>query len=275
MKTKVIKKIPTIIACLALIIGVCMLAYPTIADAVNSFTQSRAIAGYTQAVESMDSNASRAALDEARAYNAGLIGNAHRFSPTEEEQDKYSSLLDITGTGVMGYIEIPAIDVRMPIYHGTSDAVLQVGIGHMVGSSLPVGGEGTHSVLSGHSGLVSARILTDLEKVKMGDTFTIHVLDEILTYRVDQIKTVLPEEINDLEIVQGEDYVTVVTCTPYGVNSHRLLVRGERIPTPETPEETEPIPEYRTFDMAWMLIAILAVIAVAVVIAIITRKKRK
>lgn len=263
-----------IIACISLVIGAGMLAYPTIADAVNSFTQSRAIAGYTQAVEGMDSDTSKAALDEARAYNAGLIGNANRFSPTEEEQDKYSSLLDITGTGVMGYIEIPAIDVRMPIYHGTSDAVLQVGIGHMVGSSLPVGGESTHSVLSGHSGLVSARILTDLEKVEMGDTFTIHVLDEILTYRVDQIKTVLPEEVDDLEIVQGEDHVTIVTCTPYGVNSHRLLVRGERIPTPETPEETAPISENQAFDMAWMLIAILALAAVIAVIVVATKKKR-
>ena len=273
-KTKLAKTLPMIIACISLVIGAGMLAYPTIADAVNSFTQSRAIAGYTQAVESMDSDTSKAALDEARAYNAGLIGNANRFSPTEEEQNKYSSLLDVTGTGVMGYIEIPAIDVRMPIYHGTSDAVLQVGIGHMVGSSLPVGGESTHSVLSGHSGLVSARILTDLEKVEMGDTFTIHVLDEILTYRVDQIKTVLPEEVDDLEIVQGEDHVTIVTCTPYGVNSHRLLVRGERIPTPETPEETAPISENQAFDMAWMLIAILALAAVIAVIVVATKKKR-
>lgn len=166
-------------------------------------------------------------------YNASLLERENGYFLTDEQQSQYDSLLDVSGTGIMGYIEIPSIGVSLPIYHGTSDAVLQIAVGHIDWTSLPVGGAGTHCVLSGHRGLPSAKLFTNLDQVVEGDTFSIRVLDEVLTYEVDRILIVEPEDVSALEIEPGKDLCTLVTCTPYGINSHRLLVRGHRIENPE------------------------------------------
>ena len=170
----------------------------------------------------------REMLEAAAAYNASLSPGVH-FKLSDEEYAEYESLLDLTGTGIMGYVQIPSIDVNLPVYHGTEESVLQVAVGHIAGSSLPVGGEGSHCVLSGHRGLPTARLFTDLDDMGMGDLFTVSALDEVFTYEVDQIRIVLPEEVDELGIVPGKDFCTLVTCTPYGVNTHRMLVRGHRI----------------------------------------------
>ena len=217
---------------IALCGGLCLLLYPTVSDWWNRLHQSRAIASYAQAAEGMSAEEIEAYLALAREYNKRLLEKESRFKMTEEEQKEYAALLDITGTGIMGYIEIPAIHVSLPVYHGTDEATLQIASGHIAGSSLPVGGENTHAAVSGHTGLPSARLFTDLDKLSEGDTFTITVLNQSLTYEVDQIRTVLPEDTSELVFVEGADYCTLQTCTPYGINTHRLLVRGKRIETP-------------------------------------------
>ena len=222
------KHLTTIILILLLLTGLSFLLYPTVSDWWNSLHQSRAIAGYTEAVEGMDEESYEKWWNEAREYNQSLKRKPDRYRMTEGEKAGYEAQLDVAGNGIMGYIEIPGIKCSLPIYHGTDEAVLQVAVGHVSGSSLPVGGEGSHCVLSGHRGLPSAKLFTDLDQMGEGDLFMLHVLDETLTYEVDQITVVLPEEVNDLELVEGEDYCTLVTCTPYGINTHRLLVRGKR-----------------------------------------------
>lgn len=222
----------TVILIIVFLVGLSLLLYPSLSDYWNSFRQSRAIASYVESVSHLDNQEYRALLEEARAYNASLVGDKTRFSPTEEELAEYLTLLGSTGAAV-GYVEIPAIKLTLPIYLGTSETVLQVGVGTMEGSSLPIGGESTHAVLTGHRGLPSATLFTDLDRLVQGDMFHIHILNETCTYEVDQILIVEPAEMDALEIVEGEDYCTLVTCTPYGVNSHRMLVRGHRIETPE------------------------------------------
>lgn len=222
----------TVILIIVFLVGLSLLLYPSLSDYWNSFRQSRAIASYVESVSHLDNQEYQALLEEARAYNASLVGDKTRFSPTEEELAEYLTLLGSTGAAV-GYVEIPAIKLTLPIYLGTSETVLQVGVGAMEGSSLPIGGESTHAVLTGHRGLPSATLFTDLDRLVQGDMFHIHILNETCTYEVDQILIVEPAEMDALEIVEGEDYCTLVTCTPYGVNSHRMLVRGHRIETPE------------------------------------------
>ncbi len=224
----------TIVLLLVFLIGLSLLLYPTASDWWNSFHQSHAIASYAEAVAEMDDVSYEQAWAQAQAYNETLRSNNRRYQPTEEETEQYENLLNISGNGIMGYIEIPAIGVSLPIYHGTEDTVLQIAIGHIEGSSLPVGGPGTHCVVSGHRGLPSAKLFTDLDKLTEGDTFMLRVLDEVLTYEVDQIHIVEPHEVSLLEIEEGRDLCTLVTCTPYGVNSHRLLVRGHRIENQES-----------------------------------------
>lgn len=232
------KKLPTIIFILAFMTGLSLLLYPTVSDYWNSFHQSRAILDYAAQVADMDNKNYEQMWRDAEVYNADLPNRSNRFLPTEEEHEQYMRLLNISGQGIMGYLEIPAIRCTLPVYHGTDEAVLQIAVGHIEGSSLPVGGLGTHCVLSGHRGLPSAKLLSNLDKVREGDVFVIRTLDEYLTYEVDQIRIVDPRELSDLEIVQGKDYCTLVTCTPYGINTHRLLVRGYRI---EDMEEAEAI----------------------------------
>lgn len=224
------KRLTTVILLLVLLTGLSLLLYPTVSDYWNSFHQSRAIASYTAQVEEMDPADYEAMWNAAAEYNQRLLADTgDRYRMTEAEEEEYESLLDVTGTGVMGYVEIPKLKTSLPIYHGTDAAVLQIAIGHLAGSSLPVGGEGTHCVLTGHRGLPSAKLFTNLDEMVEGDTFSLHVLDQTLTYEVDQIRVVEPQELDDLEIEEGKDYCTLVTCTPYGVNSHRLLVKGHRI----------------------------------------------
>ena len=219
----------TILLILILLAGLSLLLYPTVSDYWNSFHQSRAIASYAEQVAEIDSDTYEQLWADAQAYNRSLIGKVGRYDMTDEERAKYESLLDVSGNGIIGYIEIPSIKCSLPIYHGTDEAILQIAVGHIEGTSLPVGGSGTHCVLSGHRGLPSARLFTDLDKMVVGDIFMMRVLDETLTYEVDQIRIVLPNEMDDLEIEEGKDYCTLVTCTQYGINSHRLLVRGHRI----------------------------------------------
>ncbi len=214
-----------------LIIGLSLLLYPTVSDYWNSFHQSEAVAGYVQNVQDMSQDKKDKMLADAKAYNQTLAkGVMPDLNLSNAEKSVYNKTLDVTGTGIMAYVEIPKINTTLPIYHGTDDAILQVAVGHIPGTSLPVGGKGTHAVISGHRGLPSAKLFTDIDRLVDGDTFMIQVLDETLTYEVDQILTVLPDDVSALAIDPNKDYVTLVTCTPYGVNSHRLLVRGHRIP---------------------------------------------
>lgn len=219
----------TIFLAAIFLLGVSLLLYPILSEYWNSLHQSQAIAAYIDAVEEMDSSSYEAMRNAAKAYNAALPEDEARFHPGKDGEKEYEDLLDITGTGIMGYVEIPGISVSLPIYHGTDDDILQIAIGHIEGSSLPVGGPGTHCVISGHRGLPSSKLFTDLDQMTEGDIFMLRVLDETLTYEVDQIRIVEPDDLSLLALEEGKDYCTLVTCTPYGVNSHRLLVRGHRI----------------------------------------------
>lgn len=227
------KHISTIILVLVFLIGLSLLLYPTFSNWWNSHTQSRAIAAYSEAIAQIDPEVYEEARAAAQEYNRSLINDFGRLMMTDEERLNYEQLLDLTGTGIMGVIEIPSIDVNLPVYHGTSEGVLQVAVGHIEGTSLPVGGSGTHCAFSGHRGLPSARLFTDLDRLVVGDIFTITVLDEVLTYEVDLISIVEPHELDNLAIEEGKDYCTLVTCTPYGINTHRLMVRGRRVATEE------------------------------------------
>lgn len=223
------KKLSNIFLICIFLIGVSLLLYPAVSEFWNSRHQSKAIASYQEQVQSLEQDRYQEIWNAADAYNQGQKQRENMFMSSEKEKAEYESLLNVGGTGIMGYVEIPSIDVKLPIYHGTDHAVLQVGIGHLEWSSLPVGGAGTHCVLSGHRGLPSATLLSHLDRVAEGDIFHLRVLDEVLTYQVDQILIVEPEDIKPLLPEQGRDLCTLVTCTPYGINSHRLLLRGHRI----------------------------------------------
>lgn len=219
----------TLFLVLMLFAGLSLLLYPTVSNYWNSLHQSRAIAAYVEQVTQIDNETFDQLREQARAYNRTLVGKAYRYDMTRQEREEYLGLLNVSENGIIGYIEIPGIHCELPIYHGTDADALQIGVGHIEGSSLPVGGESTHCAISGHRGLPSAKLFSDLDKLTVGDRFSLRVLDDTLTYEVDQIHTVLPGEMDELEIVEGEDYCTLVTCTPYGVNTHRLLVRGHRV----------------------------------------------
>lgn len=229
MKAWIKRNLSNIILVSIFLIGLSLLLYPTFSDYWNSFHQSRAIASYAEAVAQVDDDTYVRMLEAARAYNEKLAGSEQSWTLSEEEREEYYELLNVAGSGIMGYIEIPSINVSLPIYHGVDEAVLQIAVGHIEGSSLPVGGLGSHCVLSGHRGLPSAKLFTNLDQLVEGDVFVIRILDETLTYEVDQIRIVEPTDLSSLEREDGKDYCTLVTCTPYGVNSHRLLVRGHRI----------------------------------------------
>lgn len=227
----------TLLLILILLAGVSLLLYPTVSDYWNSFHQSRAIASYVEQVANIDDAQYEELWDAAWDYNQSLLHRPNDFLLSDEQQEIYKSLLDIGGNGIMGYIEIPMIDVMLPIYHGTKESVLQIAVGHLDWTSLPVGGAGSHCVISGHRGLPSARLFTDLDKLKVGDVFMLHVLNEILTYEIDQILIVEPQDTDPLLIEPGKDLCTMITCTPYGINSHRMLVRGHRIESQKEPKD--------------------------------------
>lgn len=223
----------TIALVLILIVGLSLMLYPGFSDWWNSMHQTRAVASYMEQVAVMEDDQYEQLWNDAWNYNRSLMDRHNSFVLTEEQNIQYNQLLNIGGNGIMGYVEIPDINVTLPVYHGTDESVLQIAVGHLEWSSLPVGGAGSHCVLSGHRGLPSARLFTDLDKMEAGDIFRMYVLDEVLTYQVDRIHIVEPEEVEDLLIQEGEDLCTLVTCTPYGINSHRMLVRGHRIETTE------------------------------------------
>ena len=227
------KNLSTIILILIFLVGLSVMLYPSVSDAVNRKHQSRAVAGYAEEVEQLSDADYQTYFDAADAYNRQLNTTPNAFYKPDLVSG-YAQTLDISGTGIMGYITIPKISVELPIYHGTDESVLQVAAGHLEGSSLPVGGAGTHAVISAHRGLPSAKLFTNLDELEVGDRFTITVLNRVLTYEVDQISIVLPTEIDQLLPTEGMDYVTLMTCTPYGINTHRLLVRGKRVETTES-----------------------------------------
>ena len=228
MKRKSSKRI-WIFLVLLLLAGLSLLLYPTVSDYWNAYHQSRVIVEYAAQVAELGKDQYDALWAEAQAYNAALLKRSNVYVLSAEQQAQYQQLLNVTGSGIMGYVEIPSIQCSLPINHGTEESVLQIAAGHLEWTSLPVGGESTHCVLSGHRGLPSAKLFTNLDKLTVGDVFLLRVLDEVLTYEVDQILIVEPQQTEQLQVVQGQDYCTLVTCTPYGINSHRLLVRGHRI----------------------------------------------
>ena len=227
--SKVPIKASNIVLLVLLVAGLSLLLYPTVSNLWNSLHMSQAIVDYSEEVSDMDSERAAELLASAERYNEELVQNPDRFSMTRAQRAEYEAELAVDDTGIMGFLEIPSLGVSMPIYHGTEESVLQVGAGHLEGSSLPVGGKGTHCALSGHRGLPSSELFTDIDELEVGDTFVVTVLDRTLTYEVDQIVTVDPYDMDELAINPEQDYCTLVTCTPYGINTHRLLVRGHRV----------------------------------------------
>lgn len=230
-------KISYILIFTVMLVGLSLLLYPTVSDYWNSLHQSRAIATYSESVASLDEAVYDKTLSDAKAFNNSLANSPIDYTLSDSQKVIYENLLNVDGNGIMGYVEIPSIRCSLPIYHGTDESILQIAIGHIEWTSLPVGGENTHCVISGHRGLPSARLFTDINRLSEGDIFIIRVLNETLTYQVDKIRIVEPQDTEFLEIEEGKDYCTLMTCTPYGVNSHRLLVRGHRIANQDNSDE--------------------------------------
>lgn len=268
-------RLMTLLIVVVFVAGLSFLLYPTVSNLWNQAHQSRAIATYTEQVEKLDDSSNKEMLKVARKYNKELLKKADHWKLSKKDKKKYESLLDVSGTGIMGYIEIPKIDCSLPVYHGTDEGALQIAIGHLEGSSLPVGGKSSHCVLSGHRGLPSARLFTDLDQMEEGDTFILNILGHKLAYEVDQIKVVLPEEMSDLEIQEGKDLCTLVTCTPYGINTHRLLVRGHRVKYVETKvQEQKEVSKSKT-DTRLVIAGAVAGAVVLFIIIFAVRRRRK
>ena len=270
------KHISTIFIILIFLVGLGFISYPTVSNLWNQAHQSRAIATYSKQVEKLDDSENKKMLKAARRYNKSLLKKSDHWKLSKKDKKKYESLLDVSGTGIMGYIEVPKIDCSLPIYHGTDEGALQIAIGHLEGSSLPVGGKSTHCVLSGHRGLPSARLFTDLDQMEEGDIFILNILGRKLAYEVDQIKVVLPEEMSDLEIEEGKDLCTLVTCTPYGINTHRLLVRGHRTEYVEKKvEEEQKEVQTKKTDIRLMIAGGAGVLILLIIIIVIVIKRRR
>ena len=227
------RNLTTIILVLMGLVGAGLIAYPSFADWWNSFHQSRAVATYAEVVANLSTDEYDRVIASAELYNKRFLETGLVWQVTDEDIAAYNEELAMDASGIMSYIVIPKINVTLPIYHGVSESVLQVAIGHLEGTSLPVGGESTHCVVSGHRGLPSAKLFTDIDKLVVGDTFTINTLNRTMTYEVDQIRIVEPTDLSALQLEAGKDYCTLVTCTPYGINTHRLLVRGHRVANPQ------------------------------------------
>ena len=272
-------KLFNILLVLIFVAGLSLLLYPTISDAYNSYLQSRIILAYSEQVNALENAVYETEMAEAKAYNASLLERDHPFKLTEDLEEQYWQMLDISK--IMAYVEIPTINVTLPIAHGTEKDTLEDYVGHLKWSSLPVGGESTHSIISGHRGLPSSELFTNIDRLEVGDVFYIHVLGQTLEYWVDHISVVLPTEYDQLGIVEGRDYVTLMTCTPYGINSHRLLVRGIRLDSGLSPEmENAKIRnEIQPIDLM-VLIPVILVILSCLVFAVMAlpaggRKKKK
>ena len=270
------KKIPNIIFGLIFIAGLCIFLYPSVSNYINSRNQSRAISNYEEMVNNISEEDYSKMWSEAKAYNEELAKKALNFDLSDEEREEYNKILNVSGTGIIGYIEIENIGVNLPIYHGTAESVLQVGIGHLEGTSFPTGTKSTHAVLSGHRGLPSSKLFSDLDQMIVGDTFLLHILNQTFAYQIDKINIVLPEETNDLAIVDNEEYVTLVTCTPYGVNTHRMLVRAKRVDYSEETRLIVPADalRYNTMVVAPFIGAPILIIAFVVFLIRTSRPKR-
>lgn len=289
MKTKRRKgRLTTVILALIFLAGAGIFAYPTISEQWNRLHQSRAIASYQEAVEDLSEEEYERAWQEAEAYNGAIEENTFQHDAFDQEEENlrdtpYWSVLNLGENGIMGYISIPKIDQRLPIYHGTSDPVLQVGTGHIYGTNLPIGGGGNHSVIAGHRGLPSARLFTDVDQLEEGDKFYIHVLDEVLAYEVDQIADMVDKDDTEkltglMQRTEGEDYVTLFTCTPYGVNSHRLLVRGHRVAyhgEDEGDSGEGMLKSLQDYSMLYALLAAAVLVLLAAAAGLIRSRKRK
>ena len=267
------RKLPIILPIVFLLIGLGIFFYPTFANYWNSFTQTKAIETYAEEVGNLNEEEYARLMQEAEAYNADLKRSGLKWRMSDEDRAKYEETLNVGGTGMIGYIEIAKIDVALPIYHGTNDEVLLRSIGHIEGSSLPANGEGVHCILSGHRGLPSAKLFSDLDKITEGDTFMIRVLNEVFTYEVDQINIVEPNDLSKLTIDKDKNYCTLVTCTPYGVNTQRLLIRGHMIETEDEREImilAEALQIKSTYIAAIIAVPVLLLLAI---VAIVFRRK--
>ena len=256
------------------LVGLCILLYPSVSNFFNQKRQTQAIINYDALIQNLTEEDLTEYFRQADEYNDTLRRISMPFLGYSEFSNKYNATLDVNGDGMMGYITIEKIKVQLPIYHGTSDKVLNSAVGHLEGSSLPVGGESTHSVLSAHRGLPSAKLFTDLDKLEEGDIFTITVLDRTLTYQVDQIRIVLPNELNDFYVEKGEDYCTLTTCTPYGINTHRMLVRGTRIDNIEGAKKINIMTEAYQID-PFLVTPAVAVIILAILLVFLLIKSSK
>ena len=275
MKKWIKRNLVNIILFGIMFLGFALLGYPAFSDWWNSFHQSRAIMSYAENVARMDTEEYERILSSAYAYNEMRALTGCDWDTDEEDDAAYNAELNFNGNGIMGYVTIDKIGVMLPIYHGTNEAVLQTSIGHLEGSSLPVGGESSHSILTGHRGLPSAKLFTDLDKLVEGDSFTINVLNETYTYEVDQIRVVEPTDLSQLQIYKGKDYCTLVTCTPYGINTHRLLVRGRRIANAQG--EAKVVADAMQIEPVYIapMIGIPMVTVFLIITLIRTRKKKK
>lgn len=289
MKTRRRKgRLLTVLLILLFMAGAGVFGYPTLSEQWNRLHQSRAIASYQEAVADLSEEDYERAWEAARAYNDTIAENTFSHDAFSQEEENlrgtpYWSVLNLGENGIMGYISIPEIDQRLPIYHGTSDPVLQVGTGHMYGSNLPIGGAGNHSAIAGHRGLPSARLFTDIDQLQVGDRFYIHVLDEVLAYEVDLISDMVNQEDTEtltglMQQTEGEDYVTLFTCTPYGVNSHRLLVRGHRVEyhgEDSAPAEEGMLQSLQDYSMIYTLMAAAAVVLTLTAAGLLRNRKKK
>ena len=273
--------IKIIIIVIVLLIGFAITLYPIISSAYNSKHHSVIHTEYVSAVENTDNTTITEVREAAREYNAAITPGISVYNPEMLDQISagYTEQLNLTGDGIMGYVEIPVINVTLPIYHGTDSETLETGVGHLLGSSLPVGGDSTHAVLTAHSGMASQKLFSDLDKMKVGDKFYLHILDEVLAYKVDEITVVLPHDTKHLGITEGEDLCTLITCTPFAVNTHRLLVRGVRIPYEEAEEISADIPQEEITTSTWeeqylksLIIAIVIAVIIILIILIVRRK---
>ena len=277
-KNRMPPAVSTALTALCLLVGLALVLYPTVANRINTAGNTEVIAAYERQVQTIDDGTYTELLAAAQSYNDRLFrAEPYIGALTDEERKTYESLLDLDGSGMMGYIEIPKAKIHLAIYHGTEEDVLQTGVGHFEASSLPVPGESVHVVLAGHSGLPSARLFTDLDQLKTGDTFTLHVLRETLTYRVERRERVDPDELNDLQILQGQELCTLMTCTPYGINTHRLVITGRRIENPATaPQQTaSPAPLVTSKWNRWYVFLPLLLFAGLATGVVLLRRRRK
>lgn len=264
-KSKASGKAADIFFTMILIIGIAVMAYPSVSNLWNSHTESRAISNYDHVLKDTSPEEKEKMWSEAIAYNEALTNSNARFQENDSETSRYNELLNIGGTGIMGYLKIPKLNIELPIYHGANEGTLRKGIGHVQGSSLPTGGPGTHAALSAHTGLPSAKLFSNLDRMEKGDVFIVKSVDHTMTYKVDQIKVVRPDDVKALNIVPGKDYCTLITCTPYGVNDHRLLVRGHRT------ANIEPEPNINPVDP----VSIAMLVISGMLLILLVRKERK